>query len=90
MNYIRYSEQLGVKKKLLAMNRELDEMIIQYGGSRDDLAIIDLYSEIVQTKWLSKKAYNANDILNGEKLSKLRQNLLKKQWFILTRYEGKS
>ena len=30
-------------------------MIIQYGGSRDDLAIIDLYSEIVQTKWLSKK-----------------------------------
>lgn len=65
------------KEELLAMNRELDEMIIQYGGSRDDLAIIDLYSEIVQTKWLSKKAYNANDILNGEKLSKLRQNLLK-------------
>jgi len=65
------------KEELLAMNRELDEMIICYGGSRDDLAIIDLYSEIVQTKWLSKKAYNANDILNGEKLSKLRQNLLK-------------
>lgn len=65
------------RDELVAMNRELDEMIIQYGGSRDDLAIIDLYSEIVQTKWLSKKAYNANDILNGEKLSKLRQNLLK-------------
>ena len=65
------------KQELLAMNHELDEMIIQYGGSRDDLAIIDLYSEIVQTKWLSKKAYNTNDILNGEKLSKLRQNLLK-------------
>ena len=65
------------KEELFAMNHELDEMIIQYGGSRDDLAIVDLYSEIVQTKWLSKKAYNSNDILNGEKLSKLRQNLLK-------------
>lgn len=65
------------KNELLAMNRELDEMIIQYGGSRDDIAIVDLYSEIIQTKWLSKKAYNGNDIANGEKLSKLRQKLLK-------------
>lgn len=65
------------KQELIAMNKELDEMIVQYGGSREDLAIMDLYSEIVQTKWLSKKAYNTNDITNGEKLSKLRQKLLK-------------
>lgn len=64
------------KEELLAMNHELNEMVIQYGGSREDLAIRDLYSEIIQTKWLSKKAYNANDISNGEKLSKLRQKLL--------------
>jgi len=64
------------KEELIAMNHELDEMVIQYGGSREDLAIRDLYSEIIQTKWLSKKAYNANDIANGEKLSKLRQKLL--------------
>jgi len=64
------------KEELFAMNHELDEMIVQYGGSREDLAVRDLYSEIIQTKWLSKKAYNSNDISNGEKLSKLRQKLL--------------
>ena len=65
------------KEELLAMNKELDEMIVQYGGSRDDMVVVDLYSEIIQTKWLSKRAYNENDITNGEKLSKLRQKLLK-------------
>ena len=65
------------KEELLAMNKELDDMLVQYGGSRDNLSTLDLYSEIIQTKWLSKRAYNSNDIANGEKLSKLRQKLLK-------------
>lgn len=71
------------KEELLAMNKELDEMIVQYGGSRDDMAVIDLYSEIIQAKWLSKKAYNENDIKNGKAMSELRQKLLKDNGLLL-------
>jgi hypothetical protein len=71
------------KEELLAMNRELDEMIIQYGGSREDMAVVDLYSEIIQAKWLSKKAYNENDIKNGKAMSELRQKLLKDNGLLL-------
>ena len=71
------------KEELLAMNKELDEMIIQYGGSRDDMAVVDLYSEVIQAKWLSKKAYNENDIKNGKAMSELRQKLLKDNGLLL-------
>ena len=71
------------KEELLAMNKELDEMIIQYGGSRDDMAVVDLYSEIIQAKWLSKRAYNENDIKNGKAMSELRQKLLKDNGLLL-------
>ncbi len=78
------------KEELLAMNKELDDMLIQYGGSRDNLSTIDLYSEIIQTKWLSKRAYNNNDITNGEKLSKLRQKILKDNGLTLQDIKDKS
>ncbi len=71
------------KEELLAMNKELDEMIVQYGGSRDDMAVVDLYSEVIQAKWLSKKAYNENDIKNGKAMSELRQKLLKDNGLLL-------
>jgi len=71
------------KQELLAMNKELDEMIVQYGGSRDDMAVVDLYSEVIQAKWLSKKAYNENDIKNGKAMSELRQKLLKDNGLLL-------
>lgn len=64
-------------EELISMNKELEEMIVQYGGSKEDLATVDLYSELVLCKWLSRRAYNNNDMKTGNDMSKMRATLLK-------------
>lgn len=63
--------------ELKQMDKELDEMVFQYGGKREDIASVDLYSEIILLKWLSRKAFNEGDIKFGNDLSKTRATLLK-------------
>ena len=63
--------------ELKQMSKELDEMVFQYGGKREDIASVDLYSEIILLKWLSRRAFNAGDAKTGNDLSKTRATLLK-------------
>lgn len=64
-------------EELIEMDKELDEMIVQYGGSKDDLPTIDLYSDLVLFRWLSMKAYNNSDVKTGNDMAKMRAKLLK-------------
>lgn len=63
-------------KELLEMDEELDEMIVQYGGSREDFPTIDLYSHLVRLRWLSNKAYDEGDVKAGSEIMKSRNTLL--------------
>lgn len=65
------------KEQLLAMNKELDKMFIEHGGDRSNLAMLDLYSEIITLKWLSRDRFSQGDSKEGKALSETRQKLLK-------------
>ncbi len=78
------------KEELSAMNKELEKMLIQYGGSKEDMVVIDVYSEIIRTKWLSMRAYNNNDAKTGRELSETRQKLLKANGLTLQDIKDKS
>lgn len=65
------------KEQLIAMNKELDKMFIQYGGDRDDMPKVELYCEIITLKWLSREKYANGDTKSGRELSESRQRLLK-------------
>lgn len=65
------------KEQLLAMNKELDKMFVEYGGDRSNLATLDLYSETITLKWLSRERFSNGDSKEGKSLSDARQKLLK-------------
>lgn len=65
------------KEQLLAMNKELDKMFVEYGGDRSNLATLDLYSETITLKWLSRDRFSNGDSKEGKALSEARQKLLK-------------
>lgn len=64
-------------EELTEMDKELDEMIVQYGGSKDDLPTVDLYSSLVLFRWLSMNAYNNGDVKTGNDMIKTRAKLMK-------------
>lgn len=65
------------KEQLLAMNKELDKMFVEHGGDRTNLGMLDLYSEIITLKWLSRDRFSHGDSKEGKALSETRQKLLK-------------
>lgn len=77
------------KEELVSMDKELDEMFVKYGGKRDDIAMLDVYVELILTKWLSRKAYNLNDTKTGRELSKRRSEILKENGLSLSDIKNK-
>lgn len=77
------------KEELVSMDKELDEMFAKYGGKRDDIAMLDVYVELILTKWLSRKAYNLNDTKTGRELSKRRSEILKENGLSLSDIKNK-
>lgn len=65
------------KDQLLAMNKELDKMFLEHGGDRSNFAMLELYSEIITLKWLSRQRFSQGDSKEGKALSEARQKLLK-------------
>lgn len=65
------------KEELLAMNKELDDMIVQYGGKRDDMATTDLYCELIRLKWLSRQQIDNGNVKDGKALISERNKMLK-------------
>lgn len=65
------------REQLIAMNKELDKMFIQYGGDRENLPALELYCELITLKWLSRKNFEEGNIKEGKQLSDARQARLK-------------
>ena len=65
------------KQELIMMNKELDEMIVQYGGKREDMATLDLYCELIRLKWLARKQMDNGEIKTGKELIAERNKMLK-------------
>lgn len=65
------------KEELIMMNKELDEMIIQYGGKCEDMATMDLYCELIRLKWMARKQMDNNEIKTGKELIAERNKMLK-------------
>lgn len=65
------------KDELIMMNKELDEMIVQYGGKREDMATMDLYCELIRLKWMARKQMDNNEIKTGKELIAERNKMLK-------------
>lgn len=64
-------------KTLLAMDRELDNMIIQLGGSRDDFTTMDLYPELIRMKYLERDLTKKGDHNAASKVKTERNKMLK-------------
>ena len=65
------------KEQLLAMDKKLDKMFLQYGGDRDDMPKMDLYCEIIRLEFMSMERYANGDTKEGKALSDARQKPLK-------------
>ena len=65
------------KETLLAMNKELDDMIVQYGGSREELPTMDLYCELIRLKWLAREQMDSGNVTQGKQLLAERNKMLK-------------
>lgn len=65
------------RDELIMMNKELDEMIVQYGGKREDMATMDLYCELIRLKWLARKQMDKGEIKTGKELIAERNKMLK-------------
>lgn len=65
------------KTALISMNKELDDMIVQYGGSREEMATVDLYCELIRLKWLSREQMDNGNIKDGKALITERNKMLK-------------
>ncbi|MGL6175199.1 MAG: hypothetical protein ACRC1P_11395 [Cellulosilyticaceae bacterium] len=64
-------------KILLAMNRDLDNMIIQLGGSRDDFTTMDLYPELIRMKYLERELTKKGDHNSASKVKAERNKMLR-------------
>lgn len=65
------------REQLVAMDKELDRMFIDYGGDRDNTPMRDLYCELITLKWLARDKFSTGAIKEGQALSDTRQKLLK-------------
>lgn len=78
------------KEELLAMNKELDDMIVQYGGAREDIPTMDLYCELIRLKWLARKQMDENNIKDGKALVAERNKMLKENNMTMQAMKEKS
>lgn len=71
------------KETLIVMNRELDDMIVQYGGSREELPTMDLYCELIRLKWLAREQMDSGNVTQGKNLLAERNKMLKENGMTL-------
>lgn len=78
------------KNELIMMDKELNEMIVQYGGKREDMATMDLYCELIRLKWLARKQMDNGEIKTGKELVAERNKMLKENGMTVQAMREKS
>lgn len=74
---------------LVIMDKELDDMIMQLGGSRDDFTTMDIYVDLIRSKYLERDLTKKGDHASASKVKAERNKVLKDNGLTIAARESK-